>query len=131
MAVWHGKKGRTKTGGEITIHRKKRRFELGSLPLHVRIGKEEKFVKKTKGGGKRIKARSVEFANVLNPESREIKKVKILDIIENRGDPDMVRRGIITKGCIIRTEIGNARVTSRPSQHGTVNALALTTEEKK
>ena len=129
MAIWHRRKGKKKTGGEIIIQRKKRKYELGNLPLHTRMGKEKKVVVKTKGGDRKIKARSVEFANVFNPESKEIKKVKILHVIENKASSDLVRRGIITKGCIIETEIGNARVTSRPSQHGVVNAIILEKEK--
>ncbi|MDI6798595.1 MAG: 30S ribosomal protein S8e [Candidatus Aenigmarchaeota archaeon] len=128
MAVWHGEKGKKLTGGKIKIARKKRKYELGRLPVHTRIGKEKKKIVRTKGGEKKIKAFSVEFANVLDPKTNTIKKVKILDIISNPANPHFVRRGIITKGCIIKTEIGNARVTSRPSQHGIVNALLI--EEK-
>lgn len=125
MAVWHGERGRKLTGGKIKLARKKRKYELGSLPVHTRIGKEKKKIVKTKGGGRKVKAFSVEFANVLDPKTNTAKKVKILDIIENKANPHFVRRGIITKGCVIKTEIGNARVTSRPSQHGVVNALMI------
>jgi len=41
---------------------------------------------------------------------------------------DFVRRKIITKGAIIKTELGLAKVTSRPSQDGVVNAVLI--EEK-
>jgi small subunit ribosomal protein S8e len=129
MAIWHGEKGRKPTGGLIKLARKKRKYELGSLPVHTKLGKEKRKIVRTKGGGRKVKAFSVEFANVLDPVSNTVKKVKILDIIENPANPHFVRRGIITKGCIIKTEIGNARVTSRPSQHGVVNAIALEKEE--
>ena len=129
MAIWHGEKGKKHTGGLIRLARKKRKRELGSLPILTKIGKEKKKVERTKGGGKKVKAFSVEFANVLDTASNTVKKVKILDIISNPANPHFVRRGIITKGAVIKTEIGNARVTSRPSQHGVVNALMI--EEKK
>jgi small subunit ribosomal protein S8e len=32
---------------------------------------------------------------------------------------------IITMGAVIETEIGNARVVSRPGQHGTINAVLI------
>jgi small subunit ribosomal protein S8e len=32
---------------------------------------------------------------------------------------------IITKGAVIETDAGKARVTSRPGQHGVVNAVLL------
>lgn len=125
MVIWHGKKGRKLTGGKINIARKKRKYELGSLPLHTKIGKEKKKIVKTKGGGIKVKTSSVEFTNVLDKKTNTVEKVKILDVIETPSDPHLARRGIITKGTIIKTEIGNARVTSRPSQHGIVNALKI------
>jgi len=99
------------------------------LPIFTRIGKEKREKYRTKGGGEKIKAFSVEFANVLDPKTNSTKKVKILDILENPANPHFVRRKIITKGALIKTELGNARITSRPSQHGIVNAILV--EEKK
>jgi len=129
MAVWHGEKGKKRTGGEIVLARKKKKRELGSLPVLTKIGKEKKKKFRTMGGGEKLKAFCVEFANVLDPKTNSAKKVKILDILENPANPHFVRRKIITKGAIIKTELGNAKVTSRPSQHAIVNAILI--EEKK
>jgi len=131
MTVWHGEKGRKHTGGLIKLNRKKRKFELGNPPVHTKIEKEEKKITRVKGGGLKTKTFQTQMVNVLDPYSRQIKKVKILDVIENPANPQWVRRKIITKGAVIKTELGNARITSRPSQHGTVSAIALTTEAKK
>jgi small subunit ribosomal protein S8e len=131
MVIWQGEKGRKPTGGVIHIARKKRKYELGSLPLYTKIGKEKRVIKKIKGGKFKIKSCSVEFANVLDKKTNQTKKVKILDVIEHPDNPLLTRGKIVTKGCVIKTEIGNAKVTSRPSQHGVVNALILTTDEKK
>jgi small subunit ribosomal protein S8e len=128
MVVWHGEQGRKPTGGEIVIARKKRKYELGNLPVHTKIGEPRISIIKTKGGGRKVRAFSVQFANVLDQRSKAVKKVKILDIVSNAANQHFTRRGIITKGSVIKTEIGNAKVTSRPSQHGTVNALMV--EEK-
>jgi small subunit ribosomal protein S8e len=130
MAVWHGDKGRKHTGGEIVIRRKKRKYELGRQAIHVKIGKEKKFVLRTKGGGKKIRAMSVEFANVLDPATKKVQKTKILDVLENAANPQLVRSKIITKGAIIKTELGNARITSRPTQHGIVNAVIVEGKSK-
>jgi len=128
MAVWHGNRGKERTGGEITLARKKKRRELGNLPVFTEIGKERKKMYGTKGGGSKIKLFATEFANVLNPATNEVKKVKILDVVENPANPHFVRRKVITKGAIIKTEVGNARITSRPNQHGIINAVMI--EEK-
>jgi len=128
MVIWHGEKGKKPTGGTINIARKKRKFELGSLPIWTKIGQEKRKIADTKGGGYKVKASSVEFVNVLDPSTNEIKKVKILHILENKANPHFVRRGIITKGTVVKTELGNVRITSRPSQHGVVNAIILEKE---
>lgn len=125
MSIWHGEKGRKVTGGKIRIARKKRKYELGRLPTHTKIGKEKIEIIRTKGGGKKIKAIAVEFANLVDPKTKTTKKVKILKVLENPANPHFVRMGIVTKGCIVETELGKAKVTSRPSQHGIVNAILV------
>lgn len=125
MSVWHGDRGRKPTGGKVRVSRKKRKRELGSLPTMTKVGKEIRKVKRTKGGGKKVKLFSVEFANVLDRKTNKWSKVKILDVVENKANPHFVRRKIITKGAIIKTEIGNAKVVSRPGQDGVVNAIKL------
>jgi len=129
MGIWHGERGRKPTGGLIQPHRKKRKFELGSLPTRPKIGKEKRKVVRTKGGGKKVRLQAIEFANVLDASKTFSKKVKILDVVENPANPQWVRSKTITKGTIIKTELGNARVTSRPSQHGVVNAVILEKEK--
>jgi small subunit ribosomal protein S8e len=36
-----------------------------------------------------------------------------------------MRRNIITKGAVIKTELGDAKVTNRPGQDGLINAVLL------
>jgi len=125
MTIWHGEKGRKSTGGKITAHRKKRKYELGGPPTYASIGKEHRRIVRTKGAGFKVKAASVEFANVLDKKTKTVKKAKILSILKNSANQHFVRRGLITKGAIVKTEVGNARITSRPSQHGIVNAVMV------
>lgn len=125
MTIWHGEKGKTPTGAKINIARKKRKYELGSWPLMTKVAKDKRVLKRTKGGGIKVKAAAVEFANVLDPKTNTTKKLQILDVLENQANPHFVRRKIVTKGCVIKTELGKAKVVSRPSQHGIVNALLI------
>jgi small subunit ribosomal protein S8e len=129
MAFWHGDRGRKITGGKIKISRKKKLRELGNLSTYTKVGKDKMIKVKTKGGGEKLRLLTAEFANVFDKSSNSAKKVKILDVLEHKDNPQLTRSKIITKGTIIKTEIGNAIVTSRPSQHGIVNAVLL--EEKK
>jgi len=130
MTKWHIDTGKKVTGGKIVSHRKKRKFQRGSLPLLTRIGKEKKTKERVKGGMEKVKLSQAEFANVIDPKTNKTRKVKILDVLRNEANPQYVRRRIITKGTIIKTELGEAKVLSRPSQQGIVNAQVLTTEEK-
>jgi small subunit ribosomal protein S8e len=66
-----------------------------------------------------------EFANVTNLKNGETKKVKIETVEENGANPNYVRRNLLTKGAIVRTEIGRARIMSRPGQDGIINAVLL------
>lgn len=127
MAVWHGDRGRKVTGGKIRLHaKKKRKRELGREFVKTRISeKEKRKIVRTKGGGIKVKLKEVVYANVTDPKTKKTKKVKILDVIENPANPQLVRSKIITKGAIIKTEIGKARVTSRPGQDGVLNAILI------
>jgi small subunit ribosomal protein S8e len=125
MAFWHGEKGKKKTGGTIKLARGKRKHELGSVELHTKIGKEKRIVSERKMKNIKVRLVSAEFANVLNPKDGSMRKMKILDIVSNSANQHYVRRLIVTKGAIIKTESGNARVISRPSQSGVVNAIKV------
>jgi len=67
----------------------------------------------------------VEYANILDPKTGKAQKVKILNVKDNSANRNFARMNIITKGAIIVTEIGEAKVTSRPGQEGFVNAVLL------
>jgi small subunit ribosomal protein S8e len=125
MAIWHGEKGKDKTGGEITLHRKKLKRELGSFPAFTKIGKETKTLTSSRGNVRKLKILSAEFANVFDPKTKSSKKAKILDVLRNPANQHFARRKVITAGAIIKTEIGDARVVSRPGQHGVVNAILV------
>lgn len=130
MTKWNIDTGKKVTGGVIHLHRKKRRFQRGSLPLLTEIGKEKKRVERVRGGLKKVRYVKAEFVNVVDPKSNKTQKIKILDVVEHPDNPHFTRRSIITKGCVVKTELGLVRILSRPSQHGVVNGIVLEREKK-
>ena len=68
---------------------------------------------------------SCDFANLVDPKTGKAEKVKILSVKENKANIHFVRMNVITKGAIIETDLGQARVTSRPGQEGNVNAILI------
>ena len=63
--------------------------------------------------------------NVIDPKTNKAEMLDILDVVENKANPNFVRRNIITKGAIVETSKGNAKVTSRPGQSGVISGVLL------
>lgn len=106
-------------------YRSKRKYEMGRAPTLTSL--EETKVKniRTKGGDTKTRVVSANIANVYNPKDKKSAKLKIKNIVENPANRHYVRRNIMTKGTIIETEKGKAKITSRPGQDGTVNAVLI------
>ncbi|MBR9681680.1 MAG: 30S ribosomal protein S8e [Candidatus Altiarchaeota archaeon] len=123
MADVHSKSLRKPTGGMRRAARKKRKGELARPHLPVTVGGEKRKLIRVRGGNTKQRMLKAEFAMVA--EGKKTKKVKITAVVENAANPFFIRRNIITKGAIVNTDAGYARVTSRPGQHGNVNAILL------
>ena len=117
--------GRKYTGGRKISMRNRRKFEIDRYPNEAIIGSNLKVKRRVRGNNRKSALKTVEFANVSNPEEKKTTKSKILRVIKNTANKDYERRGVITKGTIIETELGLARVISRPGQVGLVNAVQL------
>lgn len=128
MALWQGKSKRRKTGQRRRLSRKKRKFEIGREQHPSTLGEPKIKKVRTRGNNQKIRVMSTNVAYVTNPETGKTQKADIKNVLENPANPHYVRRNIITKGAIIDTELGKARVTSRPGQDGQVNAVL--TEKK-
>jgi small subunit ribosomal protein S8e len=127
MVVWQRWSRRKPTGGLFRPYRKKKRkYELGRLPRFTKVtGREKRKIIRVRGGNNKVVALEVSYANVYDPKEGKTKRVKILRVLENPANRQYARFGIVNKGAIIETEIGKAKVTNRPSQEGTVNAVLI------
>lgn len=123
MSITHLKSTTKKTGGLKRRHRTKRKFELGSQHPEIKIGESKSKKVRINGGKNKIKLMTAEHANVIDTNTHKSKKTKIIRVIENNANPHYVRRNIITKGAILETEIGKAKVTNRIGQDGNINAV--------
>jgi small subunit ribosomal protein S8e len=122
---WQGESVRKVTGGRRRPAQKKRRAEIGRAPADTHIGEDRRRIIRTFGGNNLVVALRASYANVTNPRNGETKKVKIETVEKNTANPNYVRRNLLTKGAVIKTELGSARITSRPGQNGVINALLL------
>lgn len=126
MALWQGKSKRKPTGGRLVNNRKKRRYEIGREPLLTNLGEESLRKYRTMGGNSKVKMLSAAYANVVDPKTNQVKRVKIVTVTVNPANPNYVQRNIMNRGATIQTDLGAARITSRPGQDGTINAVLLT-----
>ena len=116
---------RKKSGGRKRPYRGKRAFEMGGDATETLVG-ENKLVRNTARGGRlKLKALAYGFANVTDPSTQKSQKVQISKVVKNPSNIDYQRRGVMTKGAIVETPLGQARVTSRPGHDGVVNAILL------
>jgi small subunit ribosomal protein S8e len=128
MAKLQAYSKRKSTGGKYHHLKGKRKAQLGSELLEVTIG--DKKTKNVRGQGGNLKARALllKEANVLDPKTKKYQKAEIKTVKENPANPHFVRRNTITKGAIIETSAGSAKVTSRPGQTGTINAILVSAD---
>jgi small subunit ribosomal protein S8e len=116
---------RKSSGGRYHSSIKKKKRDLARPAALTLLGDERKKVIRTRGGNRKIRLLSQNYANLSSPDKKTTEKVIIEDVTENAANRDFARRKIITKGAIIRTVKGNAIVTSRPGQNGTVDATLV------
>ena len=122
---WQGESVRKVTGGRRRPAVMKRRAEIGLAPADTHIGEDRRKIIRTFGGNDKVRALRAAFANVTNLSNGETKKVKIETVEKNTANPNFVRRNLLTKGAVIKTELGHARIMSRPGQDGVINAVLL------
>ncbi|HOM96042.1 MAG TPA: 30S ribosomal protein S8e [Methanofastidiosum sp.] len=123
MSIWQSRSKRKPTGGRLIRSRKKLKRELGRESTFTVIGEVSKKKVRCFGGTEIIELMRADYSNLLTKEG--YKKAKITGVAENPANRHFVRRSIITKGAIITTEFGKARVTSRPGQDGVINAVLI------
>ena len=114
---------RKPTGGKKRAYRAHRIFDVGRHPVETIEGEQK--LKKVSGraGIEKVKIVRANIVNVSDPETGKTEKLGILDVISNPANADYNRRGVITKGTIVRTEKGLARIISRPGQSGALSAV--------
>ena len=125
MARWQGRSKRKPSGGRLRPIRKKRKFEIGREDQFTVVGAQNRKTVRTRGGNTKDQLFGVAKANVKDMKTGKVSRVDVHSVIENPSDPNYVQRNIITKGAIIKTSLGKARVTSRPGQHGVMNAVLI------
>lgn len=116
---------RKKSGGLKGKRRDKRKHESIEVPTPLRIGTKRLKEKRVMGGAVKIMPIELSEGNMFDPVSKKFTKVKLLKVTENPANRSYARRNIITKGSVIETSEGSARVINRPGQSGQVTLIKI------
>lgn len=123
MVVVHSRSKRKPTGGRYTNTNTKRTHQRGRAPSLTKLDEEKRTrTNRTKGGSEKTRLLQGDVVNLTDAQTKKTIVTTIEGVVENPANRHFVRRNIITKGTIIETKNGRARVTNRPGQEGVINA---------
>ena len=98
---------------------------MDRYPNEAILGKNKTVNRRARGNSIKTALKTSEFANIADPKTKKVTKLKILNVVKNTANKDYERRGVISKGALLETELGSAKVVSRPGQDGLVNAVLI------
>ena len=122
---YQGRSKRKFTGGRRIASKGKRKIELGREAAEPHLDETRRKNVDTLGGNRKVRLLRCNMANVTDPSNNTTRQVSIENVVDNESNKHYIRRNILSRGGIVRTEIGNARITSRPGQDGVVNAVLI------
>ncbi len=113
------------TGGKYHRYRKKKSRELAGNPALTTIGERKVKRKRMRGGRIKLVLLRGDNVNTYIPSKKKHEILKVVEVVENKASKAFERSNIITKGCIVKTDKGNVKITSRPGQSGVLNGVLL------
>ncbi|MBL7059060.1 30S ribosomal protein S8e [Candidatus Pacearchaeota archaeon] len=116
-------KGRKISGGKYVANRKKKSYEGEGQKRVVKIGEEKRKTQRVRGGKIKtvlLKAKSINIRN-----KGKTQKTEITNVLETPSNRFLARQNILTKGTIVETKLGKAKITNRPTQEGSVNGILI------
>lgn len=123
------RKGRKASGGKYKKQRKKKLYEKQGQARIIKLAPTKRKQIRIRGGKLKTVLLSADEANIIDKKTKKSKKAKIKNVLETPSNRFLARQNILLKGAIIETDLGKAKITNRPSQEGSVQAVLV--EEKK
>lgn len=123
---WQGTSVRRSTGGRIKRWAGKKKHEMGRESTLTQLGETRKKRVIGFGGNLKIRLHKGLHVNVTDPLTGKTGRTDIQTVELNTANRNYARRNIITKGAIVQTTLGKAKVTNRPGQDGSINAVLIT-----
>ena len=116
---------RSASGARYKAARKKRVYEKANAPVLTRVGEKKLRHDDARGHTRKLRLLTGETVVLYDAKSKKHATAKIKAVVENPANRNFVRRNILTKGVIVETDKGQAKLTSRPGQDGMLNGVLL------
>jgi len=92
------------TGGRRAIHQKKRKFELGRPAANTKLGGKAIHSVRARGGHLKFRALRLETGNFAWGSESVTRKTRILDVVYNASNNELVRTKTLVKNAIIQID---------------------------
>ena len=116
---------RSGSGARLIDYRKPKQYELARTSVLAKVAPAKTATSRAKAGLTKTRVLDANQVNLYDSKSKKYVLADIETVVENPANAQLVRRNIITKGCIVQTNKGKARITSRPGQTGFLNGVLV------
>jgi small subunit ribosomal protein S8e len=92
---------RRATGGRMPVHQKKRKFEMGRPAAMTKLGQKRVRPVRARGGNYKYRALRIDSGNFAWGSEAVTRKTRVLDVVYNATNNELVRTKTIVKNCIV------------------------------
>jgi len=125
MATYQKRSNRKPSGGRFKKLKIKKFANIGRQPRFTKIDERKSKIIRGRSGDEREVLLATNMINVYDKKDKKHKKVKIETVVDSPANRNFVRRNIMTKGSVVKTSLGNVKVTSRPGQAGSLEGVLI------
>ncbi|KAF8532501.1 40S ribosomal protein S8 [Gautieria morchelliformis] len=132
---------RSASGAQRAHYRKKRKFELGRQPANTKLGAKRIHTVRVRGGNIKYRALRLESGNFAWGSEHVTKKTRIIVVVYNASNNELVRTNTLVKGAIVQIDATPFRqwyeqhyvqpVTKRVSKASAATETAPVEEQKR
>ncbi|KAH9986551.1 ribosomal protein S8e/ribosomal biogenesis NSA2 [Russula compacta] len=101
---------RSATGAQRAHYRKKRKFELGRQSANTKLGSNRIHKVRVRGGNLKYRALRLESGNFAWGSEHVTRKTRIISVVYNASNNELVRTNTLVKGAIIQVDATPFRV---------------------
>jgi len=92
------------TGGRVNVHKKKRKYEMGRPAAMTKLGHKRVRIVKCRGKNTKYRALRLDVGNFSWGSENTTRKVRVLDVVYNSSNNELVRTKTLVKNAIIQID---------------------------